>query len=347
MTQPKVAIVILNWNGWRDTLECLESLFNQHYENFQVILCDNDSTDDSEQRILDWCSGDYSIASLAQPKLQRLVAPTATKPIAITRLTRDEIISSSAGLIGTPLVLIQNGANLGFAGGNNSGLQLGLNLGADYCWLLNNDTVVEPDCLAQMVSHTEQLKAKGVKNTCGSVQCFYDDPNVIQALGGFGFSHRSAITSETFGRYLTRDQYSAIDHEAYAAKLDAIHGCSWLLSREFLTEIGLMDDRYFLYYEEIDWALRARGRYQLTYAPEAFVYHKEGASIGSKSFKRPRSAFAEYHIHKSRLRFVRKHLPFRLPQVAMFSMMQAANRFRQKLSGNGKAIFKALLQLSY
>lgn len=347
MTQPKVAVVILNWNGWRDTLECLQSLFNQSYTNFQVIVCDNASSDQSEEKILGWCRGEGRLSEIAQPKLESLVVPAPNGEVGYTYLTREEALSWNKPVIKTPIIFIQNGGNLGFAGGNNSGLQLALDTDADYCWLLNNDTVVEPDCLEQMVSHSESLTLSGVRNTCGSVQCFYDDPNVIQALGGFGFSRRSAITSETFGRYISRDQYAEINHDAYAAKLDAIHGCSWLLSRDYLTEVGLMDDRYFLYYEEIDWAIRAKGKFTLTYAPEAFVYHKEGASIGSKSFKRARSAFSEYHIHKSRLRFVHKHLPLHLPQVALFSMMQAANRYRQRLGANGKAIFKALLQLSY
>lgn len=347
MKQPKVAIVILNWNGWRDTLECLQSLFNQSYTNFQVVVCDNASTDESEAKILGWCKGTVAVDSIEQPRLAHLVGDSVRGAIEYTYLSREEAFDSKISDIGTPVIFIQNGANLGFAGGNNSGLRLGLSLGADYCWLLNNDTVVETDCLEQMVSHSDELSRRGIKNTCGSVQCFYDDPNVIQALGGFGFSRRSAITSETFGRYLTRDDYSKIDHKSYASKLDAIHGCSWLLSREYLEEVGLMDDRYFLYYEEIDWALRAKGKFELTYAPQAFVYHKEGASIGSKSFKRARSAFSEYHIHKSRLRFVRKHLPLHLPQVALFSLLQAVNRFKQRLSSNGIAIFKALLRLSY
>lgn len=347
MTQPKVAIVILNWNGWIDTLECLQSLFKQSYENFQVIVCDNASTDESEEKILGWCQGSVQIPDGLQTKLAHLVEPRSFGAVNYTRLTRLQALSHGNSAIETPIIFIQNGENLGFAGGNNPGLQLGLELGADYCWLLNNDTVADTDCLEQMVRHSESLSAKGVENTCGSVQCFYDDPSIIQALGGFSFSRRSAITSETFGRYLSRYDYSSIDHEVFAASLDAIHGCSWLLSRDYLREIGLMDDLYFLYYEEIDWALRAKGKFTLTYAPQAFVYHKEGASIGSKGFQRARSAFSEYHIHKSRLRFVRKHFPMHLPQVAIFSMLQAANRFRQGLSANGRAIFKALLHLDY
>jgi len=347
MSDPRVAIILLNWNGWKDTIECLESLFRQDYNAYQVIVCDNNSSDESEAKILQWCDGEIDVETSPDSKLQHLTQPSVKRPIRYERITKVQVQSKDLTKSDASLILIQNEENLGFAGGNNSGLRLALINKFDYCWLLNNDTVVEPDCLRKMVEHTEALTKLGIKNTCGSVQCFYDDPNIIQALGGFSFNPKSAITSETFGRYLERSNYSAIDHTAFIEKLDAIHGCSWLLSRAFLTEIGLMDDRYFLYYEEIDWALRAKGKFKLTYASNAFVYHKEGASIGSKSFNRARSAFSEYNIHKSRMRFVRKHLPKRLPMVALFSIMQAANRFRQGLFANGRAIFRALLRAQY
>jgi len=345
MVQPKVHIVILNWNGWEDTIECLESLLRMDYKNFQIVVCDNASSDDSVSKILSWSLSDESIEDYGVAAMKRFSQPPIEKPISVRQLTRAEAISPQLSLGGEQVVLIHNGGNLGFAGGNNPGLTLALNAGADYCWLLNNDTVVEADTLTQMINHSESLRKSGIKNTCGSVQCFYDDPNVIQALGGMSFDSKSAITSPTFGRYMIREQYKEIDHEDFERQLAAIHGCSWLLPRDYLNEIGLMDERYFLYYEEIDWAIRAKGKFKLTYAPQAFVYHKEGASIGSTSFKRPRSAFAEYHLIRSRMLFCRKHLPSRVWPVAFIALLQALNRLRQRRWGNAKSILKAVFNL--
>lgn len=342
MKSPRVHIVILNWNGWRDTVECLESLLRMEYDNFQIVVCDNDSSDESVGKLLDWANGHLALGEYKPESMKRFSQPQVLKPVEVKTLTKEQANSTALKSIVEPIVLIQNGDNLGFAAGNNPGLSYALNANTDYCWLLNNDTVVETNTLSEMVKHSEELLAKGVKNTCGSVQCFYDDPNVIQALGGMSFDSKSAITSPTLGRYLTRDSYDQIDHTKFEEQLAAIHGCSWLLSREYLEEIGLMDDRYFLYYEEIDWVLRAKGLFKLTYAPRAFVYHKEGASIGSTSFNRPRSAFAEYHLIRSRMLFCRKHLPSRVLPVGLVALLQAINRLRQRRWGNAKSITKAI-----
>lgn len=344
MKNPRVHIVILNWNGWRDTVECLESLLRMEYDNFQIVICDNDSSDESVDKLLDWANGNLAIGEYNPETMKRFSQPQVAKPVAVKKLTKEQALSTSAERNLEPIVLIQNGSNLGFAGGNNPGLSYALNADTDYCWLLNNDTVVETDTLSEMVQHSEQLLFEGVKNTCGSVQCFYDDSNVIQALGGMSFDSKSAITSPTLGRYLQRDNYDQIDHTAFEDKLAAIHGCSWLLPRSYLEDVGLMDDRYFLYYEEIDWALRSKGRFKLTYAPQAFVYHKEGASIGSTSFNRPRSAFAEYHLIKSRMLFCRKHLSSRVLPVAAVALLQAINRLRQRRWANAKSIIEAIFR---
>ena len=343
MKSPRVHIVLLNWNGWRDTIECLESLLGLNYDNYQILVCDNASTDDSIEKILSWSQGIHTIDTYPVEAMRHLSYPPNAKPVEVEQITRQQALNPTQPQSNTKITLIQNGGNIGFAGGNNSGLRYALNQGTDYCWLLNNDTVVEQNTLCEMVTHSQALDQKGVKNTCGSVQCFYDNPRIIQALGGFEFSEKSAITSATFGRYLSRDDYANINHKEYESRLSAIHGCSWLLSRDYLTEVGLMDDRYFLYYEEIDWALRAKGKFKLTYAPNAFVYHKEGASIGSQSYNRTRSPFAEYNIHKSRLRFCKKHLPTRIIPVTIYSLLQAINRVRQRQFGNSRAIIKAVL----
>ena len=79
---PKVAIIILNWNGWEDTTECLESVFRNTYQNFQVIVIDNGSTDDSMEKIKDWAEGKQEVLT-PEPThpLYHLSHPSAIKPI--------------------------------------------------------------------------------------------------------------------------------------------------------------------------------------------------------------------------------------------------------------------------
>ncbi len=326
--KPRVHIVILNWNGWRDTLECLESVFRQNYPNYQVVVCDNNSQDQSVDHILAWAEGRESAPDPGDHPLSRLSLPAVAKPLTYLFLEREEAETGLPINPETELVVIPTGGNLGFAGGNNVGLRFALHQQrSNYIWLLNNDTVVEADALEKMVVHSQKLDSEGYANSCGSNVCFYDDPNIIQALGGNGFNRWTGIATETLGRFLLRSD--PIDHEQYLKQLDYITACSWLLPRSFLEEIGLMEERYFLYYEEIDWVLRSRNRYALSYAPDAFIYHKEGKSIGSKSMNRTSSLLADFYDARNKFRVAAKFNPWALPVVFISTLLQAMNRVRQ------------------
>lgn len=119
-SHPSVAIVLLNWNRWQLTLACLESVFRLDYPDFRVIVCDNDSSDDSMQRVRDWAKGRQP-APPAPPadELRSLVVPPVPKPVSFRELTRDEA-ESNERRPAVSLTLVQTGGNLGFAGGCNA-----------------------------------------------------------------------------------------------------------------------------------------------------------------------------------------------------------------------------------
>ncbi|MGB0465966.1 MAG: glycosyltransferase family 2 protein [Pontibacterium sp.] len=339
MKQPKVHIVLLNWNGWQDTLECLESVLRQDYPDYQVIVCDNASGDGSLEKIELWCRGELEAPVGPESPLKHLSAPSVSKPVSYVRLTREDAENPDAPPVNHPLVLIETGGNLGFAGGNNVGFRYLLNQrNSDYVWVLNNDTVVEPDALKAMVETLETGSAKGQPGTCGSLVCFYDDPEIVQALGGPEFNPRSCIASQTLGRFLRRDE--PVDHAAYARRMDYITGCSWLLPVQFLHDVGLMEEGYFLYYEEIDWVTRAGDRYTHTYAPDSVIYHKEGSSVGSKTMNRGPSQLAEFYMARSRLAFCRKFYPKNLPYLYLTLVLQAVNRVRQGHFKNARLLLQ-------
>jgi GT2 family glycosyltransferase len=106
------------------------------------------------------------------------------------------------------------------------------------------------------------------------------------------------------------------------AKLDFITGASMVASRAFFEVAGLMPEEYFLYYEEVDWAMR-RGGLPLAYCPEAIVYHRAGTAIGSPTLGRPASPFSLYFKHRGRIRFVRRHLRRSLPIALAYSAAKA------------------------
>lgn len=341
--QPKVYILILNWNGWQDSIECLESVLKLDYRNYQIVLCDNDSSDGSLDKLISWANGERQHTAAPSDRMAVFSSPESGKPLTTDVLSRETVNRGYIAAGQAQLTLIQNGANLGFAGGNNVGLRHIQNQGdADFIWLLNNDTVTEPDALSAMVNHSVALTEGGQPNTCGSLVCFYDDPDVVQGLGGSKFNYNTGIASESLGRYSTRN--SEIDHKAISQQIDFITGCSWLIPRAFLDEIGLMEESYFLYYEEVDWIVRSRQKYAVTYAPQSIVYHKEGSSIGSKSMARGPSVLSDYYKTSSRIQFMRLHFPRRLAFVYLTALLQAANRLRQGLPKNAWIILKVLVK---
>jgi GT2 family glycosyltransferase len=98
-----------------------------------------------------------------------------------------------------------------------------------------------------------------------------------------------------------------------------------------LEEVGLLQEDYFLYFEELDWAVRARGRFRLGYAASSVVYHKEGSSIGgSDRAKTAKSATADLYALKNRVRFTRRFYPYALPTVYLGLLLALANRVRRR-----------------
>lgn len=303
---PMVYVVVLNWNGWRDTIACLESVLRLDYPAFQVVVCDNASTDSSLERLVAWARGDEPApAPDAVDTLAPLFSPPLAKPVPHTVLARAE---AEAG--GTPecevarVVFVQTGANLGFAGGCNVGLRFALaRRDAAFAWVLNNDTVVARDALSALVRRMTNDPAVGL---CGSRILFYDDPGCVQCLGG-----------ATYGRWLGTTRRLGqgdpvnipVDPEAVERAMHCVYGASVLVSARYLRDVGLMEESYFMYFEELDWAARGAGRFTLTYAHDSIVYHREGRSGGAHVDARRRSAFADLQLLRGRLRFTRRFHP--------------------------------------
>jgi GT2 family glycosyltransferase len=349
-----VCIVILNWNRWRDTVECLESVFRQEYADFQVVLCDNESTDGSLEAIKAWADGKLPSAGAGtvprylaggtsprprpadengernkrppstpeSPTLQTVSAssPPAAKPIRYSEYLYDDIRrATDTTKQDAPLVLIQTGANRGFAGGNNAGLRYAMKRhDTEFVWLLNNDTVVCGDALTGMVNTMRRNPSAGI---CGSKILSYYEPDKVQSLGGCTFNKWLGIPRHIGAKTAAS---SPVDKFEVLRRMAYVTGTSMLVSRPFLADVGLMDERYFLYYEEIDWVIRAHHRYPLEFAPDSVVYHKEGASTGTT-----RSRYADFYIVQSRIRFTRTHFPYALPTVYLGLVWMICNRIRR------------------
>jgi GT2 family glycosyltransferase len=328
----------VNWNGWSDTAECLESVLRSDYPRYRVIVCDNGSRDGSLAFLRAWAEGRLDVLVPRGSPLRDLSFPPIPKPVPV--LVLDRRTAEAGGPIETGasrLVLVGIGKNLGYAGGNNVGLRFAqARSGFDYVWLLNPDTVVAPDALRQMVAEMRRRPDAGL---CGSTVRLYDDPERLHALGGGTFYRWIAAT-----RLIGKRGRSALpeDAERVRRRLSLILGASMLVSRAFLDSVGLLNEDYFLFLEEIDWAVRGRDRFALTYAPRSVVYHKKGRATGLGVSVRERSTLAEYHLARSRLRFTRTHYPRARGSVFVALLLQAAIRLLGGRADLARAVLRAI-----
>ena len=236
---PLIHIIVLNWNGYNDTVECLESLQKVNYPDYKIILIDNGSRDGSVQKLKE-------------------------------RFGKDEKIK-----------IIANEENLGFAGGNNVGIEYAMEKGADAVLLINNDTIVDENFLVELVKAAEENKRAGV---LGSKIYYESDPKRIWSAGG------------KVNRLLTKGVhigYDEIDERQYdeIKKCDYLTGCCLLVKKEVVKKIGVLADDYFLYYEDTDYCLRARkAGYDCLYVPASKIWHKI-----SRSSKPGSSSYIYYH----------------------------------------------------
>ncbi|SMO50938.1 glycosyltransferase family 2 protein [Fodinibius sediminis] len=276
---PEVFIILVNWNGWRDTIECLHSLEKLDYSRFTPIVVDNGSTDESV-----------------------------------------EMISSRF----PDVTLLESSQNRGFAGGNNLGIRHALERGAEYLWLLNNDTVVDPRALARLVDHMEENPDIGI---CGSRLIFYSQRDTTQAWGGGRFN-KWLGTIRNIGQNKPADSLPSA--RVIEQEMDYVVGASMMVSRKFIDTVGLLREDYFLYYEEIDWAMRGSDSFSLGFAPGSIVYHKEGASTGGEQLKQAsRSKVSDYYQLKNRLKFTYRFFPLYLPCVYLSLIYAVINRIRR------------------
>lgn len=259
---PRVCVVVLNWNGWADTIECLDSLDRVRYADLEVLVVDNGSTDGSVARI------------------------RASRPGA---------------------QILETGANLGYAGGNNAGIKTALANGADFVILLNNDAVVDPEIVTELVRAAEEVPHAGVFGA--KIFHFGDDQQVWYA----GARWDDAAL-----------EFKILKHDpaghGTAFPTDYACGCALMVRRSVIDAIGCLEPKFFLTYEETDFCYRARrAGFEVVYVPAARVWHKISASFGGQEsplvsyfMTRNYLLWTERNLSKRRARAARKHLLRRL-----------------------------------
>ncbi|MCP5277278.1 MAG: glycosyltransferase family 2 protein [Thiobacillus sp.] len=328
-----VAIVLLNYNGWRDTLTCIDSLFAMNTPFDQLLVCDNGSTD-------------ASLEQLRQGLNQRLPRYAEAwcgwgRTVDLSLAETDRVAIEAGSSCQAPIVLVDNQGNLGFAAGNNVGLRLAQrNNRIGYFWLLNNDTEVRTDALDALCEAAKQRPEVGL---WGCTVVYHDRPDVVQALGGGGVNRYTAETHHLRAFLpLTEVRSDAAFVAEVEAEMAYVLGASMFATRAWLDRVGLLSERYFLYYEELDWAEQARGLLPLGFAPSCVILHKEGASIGTDPSGG--SALSLKHLNRSRLLFAHRFLPgYYMPLVLVNAIKQPIKLMLKGRFKHAYAAFQGIL----
>ncbi|NVK26861.1 MAG: glycosyltransferase family 2 protein [Flavobacteriia bacterium] len=242
--RPTVSIVTVNFNGYKYTEKCLESLERLDYPRFEVIVVDNGSTEKA-----DWS------------RLQEQY------PSVIFIFSKD---------------------NLGFAGGNNLGLD---RAEGRFVWLLNNDTEPEPDSLSFMV---ETMLSSPKIGMVSSRLLYFEPRGLVQYAGATDLNPITMRNRSLGYKETMKPEFAEVYPTSY------IHGASVLVRSEAIDKVGRMHDFFFLYYEEYDWCYRFRSaNYEVFYDGRAVVYHKESAVTV------PDSPLKTYYLLRNRILFIR------------------------------------------
>jgi len=287
-----IFISLLNFNGKKNTVDCLESLKNVKRDNFKltIVVVDNASTD-----------GSLSVISNLKSQISNLK-------------------------------FIQNEKNLGFSGGHNVVIRYGLENGADYVLILNNDTYVDRNFLEELLNVGEQDNKIGIL-----IPKIYFAP-------GFEF-HKDRYSQKEQGRVFwyaggEMDWANVIGHhrgvdEVDRGQFDKIEeteiatGCCMLIKKEVLKKTGMFDDKYFLYYEDADLSMRAEKKgFKVIYVPKSLIWHKNAGSAGGSG-----SILQDYYITRNRLVFGMRYAPFRAKFALLRESLKVllAGRYWQKV----------------
>jgi GT2 family glycosyltransferase len=310
----RIVIVIVTYKNGDDAVACLKSLALSTHQNFEVHICEN--------------GGAAAFAELAD-RIQSLKPGPELRPNATTAIR--ETRSGFLGENGQTIYVHLAESNLGYAGGVNAVLSL---VEGDpswsAIWVLNPDTVVDPDALTEAIKRA----AVGGYGVVGS-RLVLEETGRIHLYGG----RWRRWMARGFNLGLGAPSDIVPDVAAVERDMDYVCGAAMLVSRSFIEAVGPMDDRYFLYCEEVDWCLR-RGAFKLGYAHNSIVYHTHGTTTGASVDHGRRSDLSVYLEERNKLLLSRRHFPQIYPLVLIATLLLTT----QYLAKRQVASFKVALE---
>jgi GT2 family glycosyltransferase len=316
-----IPVIIVGFRNPADVCRCLSALANARREPaFEPFICENGGSQ----------AYDALVAALSGPG-----GPCQGPSVVVDPPGKAFTRACKMKLAGTIDVEIGEArGNLGYAGGINAWIEVLLKRpGWPGLWILNPDTAAEPDALAELVDYAEKFD----KGMVGSRIMSPDDPDRVGSRGLTWNPWASRTTGV--------DKYAPAtlvpDRLDVERRIDGPHGASFYITRACVEKIGLMDETYFLYFEDLEWGLRAKAASGLGYAYKSVIPHFGGTTIGSANKRKDRSELAVYLDFRNRLLFVRRQYPGWYPwtvvmvlaRSAEFLAVGAFRNFRAALAG--------------
>lgn len=331
----KAYVIILNYNSWQDTIESASSVINSSWREYQIIILDNNSPNNSQKMISKWLDGDYKLNHLNVVGEEKSVAATdGSFPYVVYdegRLVKRDLSLERKALetyerengkspINSPVLFIQTGENLGFAGGNNVALKCLQDSAEEaFVFLLNPDVVLKLDALAQLHSSFEPMQRELFVS--GIAIMDYQQPDKKLSAGGVKIFKPIGLIRPVI------DEHQSVDY---------IYGGALFTNTYTLRQVGLLPEEYFLYWEETDWCTKAKRMGVPFYLfQKAVCYDKVGTSIG-------RGFVSEYFFTRNAFYFYKKYFPFFLTSLFLFQIVRLFIKFAKLRFDLAKGIIAGL-----
>jgi N-acetylglucosaminyl-diphospho-decaprenol L-rhamnosyltransferase len=323
----EVAVLIVGFHNAEDIAHCIAALAHVNGPpNFDVFICENGGRSSYEELVghltdgsggcgLQDAPSDHGAAMMGQFVAMRSLSFSSRPSKVLVGCAAD---------------------NLGYAGGINAWLrELVLMDGWKGVWILNPDTEPEADALAALVARAEL----GGKGMVGSTILEAGRDDLVRFRGGL---HWQRFAARGIAIGLNEQINAPFDLSAVESAMDSPSGASMYVTRPCLEQIGLMDESYFLFFEDLDWGVRAK-KLGLGYASSSIVAHQRGTTTGSAGGLAGMSKLAVYLQHRNGIHFVRRHFPWSLPVRIAVSILYAFRFLLNRAPGNFRATLEGVL----
>ena len=305
--KPKISIVVLNWNGYGDTIECIESLADSSYDNFEIILVDNASADNSVAFIKEWLF-EYN-QHMKGKKFRFAFGSNNSQP----------------GHSFIPFKIIENTENLGFAKANNIGIEQAIEHKADYVLLLNNDTKVASNALQKLVGFFQLHSEYSIATP--QIR-YFDKPDIIWNCGG-------KLTSFGSRKYFFDDKSFLSLPANDSLDITFITGCAMFAKSEIFRTYGSLTEAFFFGEEDYEFSLRMKKlKVKMACVLNSVIFHKVNSSISKASANVIGKIYIHYLNRFINLRSYMSSWKWQLWRHVYIVYIFALLKFRHKIDNN-------------